>query len=82
MTEYNSPQVSRKIYFEITSTNFINPSSVKFDTAMHAHDLEAIAVMTQVRNQGNRPIGSYVAERNGGAEWKIRTLPRPSSPSH
>ena len=82
MAEYNSSQVPRKIYFEITSTHFINPSSVRFDTGMHAHDLEAVIVMAQVRRLGSLPIGTYVAERNGNAEWKIIPLPKPFYPSH
>ena len=49
---------------------------------MHGHDLEAIAVIAEVRRQGTLRNGTYVAERNGEGIWKIIPLPRPSSLSH
>ena len=82
MTEYALLPEQRKIYFEVTGTSFIFANSVRFDKTEHAHNLETIAVMTQVRKLGTLLKGNYVAERNSSAEWRITPLPKPSSPSH
>ena len=79
MTEYIEPKT---VYFEVRSTNFVNPSSLHIDNRRYNHDLETIMLLANVRRQGTLSIGKYVAKRNGDDIWAITPLPKPSSPSH